>query len=385
LTRPTGRRRPQWWFYGAAALISIALLILTTMVGMAGVSAFCRRTGRRLPAFFRHLVPFGQALHRSAYRELLQELKRQHPESFRTVWDVDVGVSLSRDLYLETPMYGETRYRYRPRIQAVDFTVWSGLDYHNFLVLDTPRIEALVDRCNLVQKARFETDENGFKTGAFPVPRGRPTVLFVGDSFTEGLHVAAADTFSDRFGRLAREAGIPVTPVNTGVNGYGALEECWTVETWATRMNAVLVVVNLFPNDAGEDFMQVIEDKAPARNYEEMFRWLDRLRRFCGEHAIALVISAIPAQPQLAMTGPSPFERRVGAWCARSGILFLQPLETFRASGSQAVYFTWDPHLHAGGHDVYARFLFESLRPTLALAFAVPEGGGRRDGVSSPP
>ena len=52
-----------------------------------------------------------------------------------------------------------------------------------------------------------------------------PTVLFVGDSFTEGLDVASADTFVNVFGRHMKDGGLPGTAVNAGVNGYGALEQ----------------------------------------------------------------------------------------------------------------------------------------------------------------
>jgi hypothetical protein len=337
------------------------------------VSEFWRHTGRA-PGHVRRSA-LRRIFYAQPYRNLMKEVARRRPATFETVWDVDDSVALSRDLYDEVEMYGQRRYRYRPRVRALDAAVWSGLAYQSLLLPETPAIVAAVNRCDVVQKVVFETDEHGFKLGGFPVSGEGPSVLFVGDSFTEGLHVSGEDTFADAFGRLARAAGLRVTPVNAGVNGYGALEECWTVESWAPRLGTVLVVASLFPNDvAADDVMDVVEGRVPEARYDELFRWLDRMRRFCHEQKIVLAVAAIPVAPQLATKDRGAFEEHVETWCRREGVPFLDPLDTFRPLGQRALYFGWDPHLHAGGHATYARFLFDRLRPTLARLL-VPHRG----------
>jgi hypothetical protein len=368
LTRDSSHARPSWWLYTAALLLVAAVLSAIALGGFSAISAYWKRTGKVAPGGLRKSA-LGQALYDRPYRQLMRIVARQNAGGrFDAVWDNDVGVSLSRDLYVETRMYGEPRYRYRPHLRALDITVWSGLHYQSLLVPDTEAVRAAADRCNLVQKTVFDTDENGFKTSGPPPEPGVPSVLFVGDSFTEGLHVAAAETFSEQFGRLARKRGLRVRAVNAGLNGYGPLEECWTIENWAVPLDAALVVVNLFPNDVAPDFTKVVAGEVPDSAYEAMWGWLERIRKFCRAHGTSLVIAAIPVQQQLEGEGTSPFQERVAAWCRKSNVPFLDPLQSFRRQGARALYFHWDPHFHAGGHKAYAEFLFEGAQATLEEA-----------------
>jgi hypothetical protein len=55
----------------------------------------------------------------------------------------------------------------------------------------------------------IETDEWGFKKTDFVLEKGAPVVLFVGDSFTEGLDVASPDTFVSRFGTARSKSAGP--------------------------------------------------------------------------------------------------------------------------------------------------------------------------------
>jgi hypothetical protein len=272
--------------------------------------------------------------------------------------------------FVPTEMYGQAKYRYKPLLRYLDAEVWSGFDRQRLSALDSPQIRAAVGRCRVFRQVLIETDERGFKRTEFPFEQGTPVVLFVGDSFTEGLDVASADTFVNLFGRRMRAAGLRGRPVNAGVNGYGALEECWTVEHYAVDLGARVVVANLFPNDVDSNYLAVIGGApVPEERYTEMFRYLGRMWDHCRAQGIALVVAAIPAREQMARSQPeSPFEPRVRSWCQDRRIPFLSPLEVFRTHGAAEIYFPVDAHLRERGHAVYADFLFEQCLPTLRRA-----------------
>ena len=65
------------------------------------------------------------------------------------------------------------------------------------------------------------TNSLGFKDGEMrriPAQAARPRLLFMGDSFTEGVGVAYADTFVGRIGQALAGRGVSV--LNAGVNSY---------------------------------------------------------------------------------------------------------------------------------------------------------------------
>jgi hypothetical protein len=357
------------WLRLASLLVGCALSAVLLVALVASYLGYCRITGTDA----RLLTPYAAARRLcadGAYLRLLRLVTAAAPDSFDTVWDATAAIKLSRDEFEPTEMYGQARYRYKPHLRYLDVEVWSGLERQRLSALDDEHIRAAVARCRVFRLAFVETDENGFKKTDFVLAPGQRAVLFVGDSFTEGLDVASADTFVNLFGHHMADAGLPGAPVNAGVNGYGALEECWTVERYAVALGARVVVANLFPNDVDADYQNVVRGgPVPEASYEEMFGYLDRMWTFCRAHEIALVVSAIPAKEQMPRSVPeSPFERRVAAWCRRRGVTFLDPREDFRAAGVDAVYFSSDAHLSEQGHRLYATFLFQRCGPILRKA-----------------
>jgi hypothetical protein len=353
----------------ASLLIGCALSALLLIALAASYLGYCRITGTdarllsRYPAVRRLCAD-------EAYLRLVRLVTAVPGDSFDTVWDATSAIKLSRDEFEPTEMYGQARYRYKPHLRYLDVEVWSGLDRQRLSALDDERIRAAVARCRVFRKAFVETDENGFKKTDFTLTPGGPAVLFVGDSFTEGLDVASADTFVNLFGHRMADAGLSGVPVNAGVNGYGALEECWTVEHYALALGARVVFANLFPNDVESNYQNVaLGGPVPEKSYREMLGYLDGMWSYCDAHHIALVVSAIPAKEQMPRSVPeSPFERRVAAWCRTRGVPFLDPREEFRAAGVDEVYFSSDAHLSEKGHARYAAFLFDRSLPILRKA-----------------
>jgi len=84
-------------------------------------------------------------------------------------------------------------------------------------------------------------DENGFR-----VPRAgiklsytKPSVIFIGDSFTMGHGLSYEESFAGRFASLKE---IPFQIVNMGVQGYGSDQALLTLKKYLTRFNAKVVV-----------------------------------------------------------------------------------------------------------------------------------------------
>lgn len=284
---------------------------------------------------------------------------------FDTVWDFNKGVALSRNIFLQTEMYGFPKYRYHPNIKIYNGRVWDGFAFQPFVTRLTPDIEGLLRQNKTENPIYFYTDENGFKKTEFVPTETTTQVFFLGDSFTEGLWVSAEDTFANQFGKLAAEKGLSVTPYNLGVNGYGALEESWQVEYFAPLLHPKIVVINVYPNDVHPNTVAVIQgrENIPEKNYQEMFYYLDKMRLFCETQHIELVVAVIPLPFQSLQD--SAFQERIKSWSRDRHLLFLDPREYFNSLDMSDAYFLWDPHFNSKGHAHYATYLFKNLEPLL--------------------
>jgi hypothetical protein len=290
---------------------------------------------------------------------------------FRLREDIDLPETMHDLLRISLESQGGSQV-YAVMSGVLNFVVWTGLEPAGMALVVTPEIREILKRCQVLHEITFETDAHGFKKTEFVVEPGTPTVLFVGDSRTEGLYTASEQTFVNLFGLKTRAAGIRAVPINAGVNGYGVPEERWTVEQYAQPAGSRVVIENLFPNDVYYDVAEVIAGGRLFRpQYREMLDHLEEMWGYCQRNGIILIVAAIPAKEQLA--GPpteSPFEKRVRAWCAKRNIHYVSLLPVFRTLGKDEVYLSWDPHLSAKGHEHYASFLFTELRPELQRAFA---------------
>ena len=98
----------------------------------------------------------------------------------------------------------------------------------------------------------FSYDENGFRTGS-GLPYDR-TVLFIGDSFTEGFGVGDDDTFARATERALRRDGISARSLNAGHRGFGAAQELKVLRRLLARFAIDAVVAEAFPmNDPSDN------------------------------------------------------------------------------------------------------------------------------------
>ncbi|HYE58354.1 MAG TPA: SGNH/GDSL hydrolase family protein, partial [Rhodothermales bacterium] len=103
------------------------------------------------------------------------------------------------------------------------------------------------------QPARFVTDAQGFRIPApRPEPRdtaGRPRLLILGDSFTEGLMVDAESTFAGQLERALAARGLRVTIFNAGVGGWGPVQYALRARQLGDQPFAAVLVCLFVGND----------------------------------------------------------------------------------------------------------------------------------------
>ncbi len=98
----------------------------------------------------------------------------------------------------------------------------------------------------------FSYDEYGFRTGS-GLPYDR-SVLFIGDSFTEGVGVGDDETFAQVTERALRRDGIMARSLNAGHRGFGAAQELKVLRRMLARLAVDAVVVQSFPmNDPSDN------------------------------------------------------------------------------------------------------------------------------------
>lgn len=343
--------------------LSLTLSSLIAFASLYFYASWAKNTDKDVPPILLKLRFVRKIFSDKHYDSLLEAINKGDGEDFDTVWDFDTGVALSKNLFIPTEMFGALRYRYRPNMQILNAAVWSGLHYANMVLPATPAITDRLQYCFVRKSITFETDENGFKKTEYPIRDGAPSILFLGDSFTEGLWVESQDTFVNQFGNILAARGLEASVVNLGVDGYGALEMCWMVEQFAPEFDPKLVVLNLFPNDVHSDYIKVIKgDDVSEENYAALFRYLARTRDYCRKHHIEMIVSLIPCKEQIEELWQfTVFQERISDWCDKNGVVVIDPLGFFRQSGIDEVYFSWDPHFSEEGHKRYADFLFQNM------------------------
>ena len=113
-------------------------------------------------------------------------------------------------------------------------------------------VEKRAHQRTTIDNAAFSYDEYGFRSGSgLPFDR---TVLFIGDSFTEGFGVGDDDTFARATERALRRGGIRARSLNAGHHGFGAAQELKVLRRMLARLPVDGVVVQSFPmNDVSDN------------------------------------------------------------------------------------------------------------------------------------
>lgn len=154
-------------------------------------------------------------------------------------------------------------------------------------------------------------DENGFRIGT-----GLPythTVLFVGDSFTEGYGVGDEDTFARAAEVELRRAGIAVRSLNAGHRGFGTVQELNVLRRTLARFPVDAVVLQAFPmNDLSDNLAhggfayaggKLIEYSSPEPPLRARLAEAISKSRWRQLYAVVAMANAIAER-----NGPAPFD-----------------------------------------------------------------------------
>jgi lysophospholipase L1-like esterase len=272
----------------------------------------------------------------------------------------------------------------------------------------------------------------------YPKPTGTTRILFLGDSVTFGYRVAYEDTIVHHVEQELRELGHPVEAINAGVGGYSPWQELAYLEGEGLRYQPDLVVLSFVLNDVttkfglprfggsrvafqlrqaggpwlasqsgvfftlhhlrgraavGRDVSQGAAD-AQLLDVESLVRrpedprvdeaWqitlanVREIVRLCREREIGIMLVAFPYRFQLREPDANDPQRRLAAFAAEEGLLYIDMLERLIKVGEQERsdpwhYFVDYDHLSPLGARVASRLIVDAIgrwHPALAARAA---------------
>ena len=139
----------------------------------------------------------------------------------------------------------------------------------------------------------YAFDENGFRRSAGLTPDDGLTVLFLGDSFTQGFGVDAEQTFPAFACARLIELGLTARCLNAGTSGFGTAHELRILRRLLARpeLSIDAVVFQLLPNndlrDNWEDGGFAVEEGRLVERVPPAIPWPVRLRDALFDNDIA--------------------------------------------------------------------------------------------------
>ena len=350
------------------------------LLSLAGAAAICtagylyaERSRVHMLGGMRRISLVRAYLFNPNVRRFARVLQEHDPRAdlFATIWDTNLGVSLSRKMFREVDMDGVRKYRYKPGLRKLSVHFRIGSLERNVEAEDTPELREAAEHLPPELIAFASYDEHGFRHVDAGVSGDcERRVLFLGASFTDGLWVNDGDTFASLYGKVARaHAGPRVCPVNAGVNGYGSFEERWVLEhEFETAGKPSLIFVMYFPNDVDSDYDRVMDGTLASleARWKSSLDQVRRMQQFAVAHGSRLVLAAMPPVEQTFTRGPrTHYQDIVRAFASREGITFVDLYEGFLANDPHALYWSWDPHFTPAGHAVVANLLYDATKDFL--------------------
>ena len=353
---------------------------VAVLISLAGTAAVCtagyllvERPRLRLLGSLRQVSLVRAYLFNPKVRRFASALREQDPRTdvFKTMWDTNAGALLSHRMFREVDMDGVPKYAYKPNLRKLGFFAGTGDLQWKMETVDTHGMREALRDIDTTFLVSASYDERGFRNVDRVLTEGcQRHVLFLGDSFTDGLWVSDGDTFANVYGHIARDrSGVRVCPVNAGVNGYGSFEERFVLEhEFDHAGRPSLIFVMYFPNDVDQDYDAVVNGtlRDADRLWRESLGELRRMHRFAADHGSTLVLAAIPPAEQSFDRAPQThYQDILRAFAAQEGLMFVNLYDGFVAHDPHPLYWTWDPHLTPAGHRVAAELLYDSTRELL--------------------
>lgn len=357
-----------------ALVVVVASTLLATIVAgglyLAGVKRFHWAVMRPLlgPGFVRaYLTDPG-------LRQLIQVMNDEEAgrsDAFAVFWGGNKTELVSKRLFHPVEMCGVTRYMYKPGVKTLQFVTGAAGLYRAMEMEDSPALRRALSGLDTRRLAKASYDQLGFRRVDAELTRDCATrVLFLGDSFTDGVGVNDSETFVNRYGHLVRERlGLSACPINAGVEGYGSLEESYVFDTYFDTLGRPpIVVVMHYANDVEDDEDAVIRGAVTEadQGWATSLSYLDRISAAARAAGATLLVAAIPPAQQYSAPGTRRnYQDVLRRFCHRRGIRFVDLFDRIGRSGPRGAYFDDDPHWTPAGHRVAAEALFEATRGLL--------------------
>ena len=351
---------------GSVVLAAIAAGVLY----LAGVEHFHWAVVRPLlrPGFVRAYL--ADARLRRLIR-LMNDEQQERDDAFAIFWNASKTELISKRIFRPVEMYGVLRYMYRPEVHTLQFVTGADGVYRGMEMEDSPALRQVLATLDTRRLAAASYDRLGFRRIDSRLSRECATrVLFIGDSFTDGVGVNDNDTFVNQYGHMVRDRlRLAVCPINAGVEGYGTLEESYVLDTYFDAFGRPpLVVVMHYVNDVADDEEAVLRGAVSESDprWQVSLSYLDRMIGRARRAGASILVGAIPTFPQFA----APETRRnyqdiLRRFCEARAVRFVDLFDPLERFGPDLAYFDDDPHWTASGHRAVAATLFEATRDLL--------------------
>ncbi len=302
---------------------------------------------------------------------LMDEERVARADAFDVFWNASNTELISNRIFRPVPMNGVTRYMYRPNVKTLQFVTGASGVYRAMEMEDTPRLRGVLSRLDTRRMAAASYDRLGFRRVDPELTRDcTRRVLFLGDSFTDGVGVNDEDTFVNRYGHLARErTGLAVCPIDAGVEGYGSFEEAFVLDTYYEAfLRPSVIVVMHYVNDVDDDEAAVVSGSIGPDDprWTRSLSFLEHMAATARDRHATLLVAAIPAFVQFRQDeSRRHYQDVLRQFCERREIPFVDLYDALERSGPGSAYFGDDPHWTPAGHRVAAQALFEATRTLL--------------------
>lgn len=295
----------------------------------------------------------------------------QNTDDVFNIFEINAPFVLSRKLFRPVEMYGVTKYMHQPNVDRVLFALPVGSWTRYFEMVDTPELERKLAALGATDVHRNSYDHLGFRRVEPDLTRNCDRrVLFVGDSFTDGVFMDDRDTFVNQYGRFARAGGIGICPINSGVEGYGTLEEAYVFEHYYDQIGKPsAAIVMHYANDVDEDHIDDVINGTladGAKKWEENFGYLRKIKALAAQRGMTLAIAAIPVRSQTA----EPSTRRnyqdiLRRFCDEERLRFVDVLNVLGQYRTEEIYLPNDVHWTIKGNRIVAEYVFEQTKDLL--------------------
>ena len=114
-----------------------------------------------------------------AFTRLMETISEKETDFFKTIWDFDDTVYLSKTLFQPQEMFGITKYRYLPNIEVANTFLWTGLERIHVIFRLDEEVKTFFQKCDSLYAITYKTDEHGFKVTDFEFAEGDTTVFFL--------------------------------------------------------------------------------------------------------------------------------------------------------------------------------------------------------------